>query len=83
MKVYSYDVFLFYIIYYLLIYFMTILTPFFFRFVVSLSPGESIPGSIFQKDLSWKSTRIQMNIVGQSCPYIVLIRHAMIHQPVL
>ena len=55
MKVDFYEVFLSYIIYFLFLYFMTILTLFFpDRFVVSLLPEERIIGSIVQKDSSWK-----------------------------
>ena len=67
MEVDLYEVCLSYIIYCLLFYFVTILTPFFFtRFVVSLSPGKRSSGSIGQKGSSRNSTRIQINSGGQS-----------------
>ena len=68
MKFYFYKVCLSFNIFLLLFYFMTILTPFYFaKFVVSLSLGERSSGSIRQKYLIKKKTRIHMNGGGQSC----------------
>ena len=67
-KFYLYVVFLSRIIYFLLFYFKTILTPFFFaRFLVSLSLAERSSESIGHKDLSRNSTRQHMNGGGESC----------------
>ena len=61
-----YEICLSYIIYCLLFYIMTILTPFFFSiFVAYLTLGERTSESIGQKYLSWKTTRIQMNVIDQ------------------
>ena len=66
--VYLYEVFLSGIIYCLLFYFKTILTPFFLAiFLVSLSLGEKSSESIGHNYLSQKSTRQKMNGGGQSC----------------
>ena len=56
-KFYLCELFLSYIIYCLLFYFMTILTPFFDRFVVSLSLGERSSEIIGQINLSCKRKR--------------------------
>ena len=61
-----YEVFISGIIYCLLFYFQTILTPFFFdRFLVSLSLGERSSEIIGHKDLSRKRKRQQMNGGGK------------------
>ena len=64
-RVYLYEVCLSGIIYFLLFYFKTILTPFFSRFLVSLSLGERSSESIGHKDLCWKRTREHMNGGGK------------------
>ena len=68
-KVDLYEVCIYYIIYGLLFYFMTILKTFTTpaRFVVSLSPGERSSRSIGQNDSIWKRIRINMNSGGQRC----------------
>ena len=53
-------------IYCLIFYFMSILTPFFARFVASLTTGERNSGSIDHNNSSRKRTRIHMNGGGQS-----------------
>ena len=63
-----YEVCLSYIIYCLLFYFMTIITPFSpTRFVVSLPLGEKSSEIIGQKDLIRKGKRQHMNGGGLSC----------------
>ena len=67
-KVDLYEVCLSGIIYCLLFYFQTILTPFFFaRFLVSLSLGERSSESIGHKYLSRKRTRQHMNGGRKGC----------------
>ena len=63
MKVYLYEVFLSCIIYCLLCYFMTILTPFYMLDFWYLSHSRNI----CQTYLSQKSTRIHINGGGKSC----------------
>ena len=67
MKVDFYGVFMSYIIYYILFYNMTMLTPFFLTiFVAYLIPGEGSSGIIGHKGSSWESTSIHMNGGGQN-----------------
>ena len=68
-KVDFYEVCLSKIIYCLLFYFKTILTPFFcpVRFLLYLSLGERSSESIGYKDFSQKSTRKHINGGGKSC----------------
>ena len=66
MKVGLYEVFLSYIIYCLIFYFMSIITPFFYIFLASLSQEESGSRSIVQNYLSQKRKRIQINGGGQN-----------------
>ena len=76
MKVDLYGVFLSYIICCLLFYFITILAPFFARFILSLSLGERSSGSINQKDSSRKRKRIHMNGGGKFWSSVNSMRHA-------
>ena len=60
-KVNLYEVCLSYFIYCVICYIMTILTPFFDRFVASLTPEARSIGSIGHKDLIQKRTSSHMN----------------------
>ena len=60
-KIDLYYLLIYYIIYGLILYFMTIITPLFSIFVVSLSLEERSSESIGEEYLSWKRTRQQIN----------------------
>ena len=79
MKVNFYEVCLSYIIYCLIFYIIIILNVFLFdRFMVSITIGERISGSIGHKDFSMKGTRNHVNGGGKGFLSLASMRHARI-----
>ena len=67
LRVDIYGVCLSYLIFYLIYDIVTILTPFFARFVTSLTPGARSSGIIGHQDLIQKRTSNKMNGLGKGC----------------